>query len=251
MLWAVLLALAIAALTVPASTIPISVNYFSRMNACNKEYGFYFHTAKTSYVLSQDKASILLEAGMKKLNIAGGEPFLYLNLHLESVSIVTKGSKVTGRFLKEYGKYIDVLAVSCDSMDEQTNIKIGRGDGNNVAQLFRIRGWCRKFGFKFKLDTVVCRLNFNEDMFDMVLMVHGENDAEETLRDARRWEITDDEFAVFCKRHSAIFAFISESNRVMASSYLVVGECMRFMDKGSGKMRESESILDGVEKALS
>ncbi|KAK4195426.1 radical S-adenosyl methionine domain-containing protein 2 [Triangularia verruculosa] len=261
------------------SPIPVSVNYFFSRK-CNKECGFCFHTAKTSYVLSQDEAHrglrLLKEAGMDKLNIAGGEPFLYPkflgamlryckeSLHLKSVSIVTNGSKVTENFLKEFGQYIDILAVSCDSMNEKTNIAIGRGDGNNVKQLFRIRDWCRKYNIKFKLNTVVCRLNFNEDMFDMVselapfrwkvfqvLMVRGENDSEDTLRDVRKWETADEEFAVFCDRHRAIPAFIPEDNKVMASSYLLVDEYMRFMDKGSGKLVESESILDvGVEKAL-
>lgn len=282
---------AVAAVTIPLairairrrvkkSTVPVSVNYFFSRK-CNKECGFCFHTAKTSYVLPQDEAHrglrLLREAGMKKLNIAGGEPFLYPkflgamvqfckeSLRLESVSIVTNGSKVTERFLKQYGSCIDVLAVSCDSFDEQTNIKIGRGDGSNVAQLFRIRDWCRKYNIKFKLNTVVCRLNYDEDMVDMVsqlapfrwkvfqvLMVRGENDSEETLRDVRKWEITDEEFDIFCDRHRGIPSFIPENNRVMASSYLLVDEYMRFMDKGSGQMRESESILDvGVEKALS
>jgi radical S-adenosyl methionine domain-containing protein 2 len=261
-------------------TIPVSVNYFFSRK-CNKECGFCFHTAKTSYVLSQDEAHrglrLLREAGMKKLNIAGGEPFLYPKflaamlrycketLRLESVSIVSNGSKITERFLQQHGQYIDVLAVSCDSMNEQTNIAIGRGDGNNVEQLFRIRDWSTKYNIKFKLNTVVCRLNYDEDMADMVtrlapfrwkvfqvLMVSGENDSEQTLRDVRKWEITDDEFALFCDQHKAVPGFIPESNRVMASSYLLVDEYMRFMDKGSGKLVESESILDvGVEKALS
>lgn len=68
----------------------------------------------------------------------------------------------------------------------------------------------------------------------------------------RKWEISDEEFAVFGDRHRAILSFIPEDNRVMASPYLLLDEYMRFMDKGSGKMVESGSILDvGVEKALS
>ena len=264
----------------PIQPIPVSVNYFFSRK-CNKTCGFCFHTAKTSYVLPQASAhrglNLLREAGMQKLNIAGGEPFLYPKflgtlvrhckeaMHLESVSIVTNGSKVTERWLAQWGRYVDVLAVSCDSMNEATNVAIGRGDGNNVQQLFRIRDWCRKYGIKFKLNTVVCRLNYDEDMAAMVrelapfrwkvfqvLMVKGENDSPETLRDVRKWEIGDTEFALFCARHQDVPGFIPESNRVMASSYLLVDEYMRFMDKGSGVMKESESILDvGVEKALS
>ena len=258
----------------------MSVNYFFSRK-CNKTCGFCFHTAKTSYVLSEKEAHhglyLLRKAGMQKLNIAGGEPFLYPkflasmlryckeDLRLESISIVTNGSKVQEKFLKQHGKYIDVLAVSCDSFDEQTNIRIGRGDGNNVQKLFRIRDWCRKYNIKFKLNTVVCRLNYHENMVEVVerlqpfrwkvfqvLMVRGENDSEKALRDVREWEISDAEFKFFCDRHKGIPSFIPENNKVMASSYLLVDEYMRFMDKGSGKMKESESILQvGVEKALS
>lgn len=60
--------------------VPISVNYhFTRK--CNKECGFCFHTAKTSHVATLDEAkrglALLKAAGMRKLNFAGGEPFLY------------------------------------------------------------------------------------------------------------------------------------------------------------------------------
>lgn len=60
--------------------IPISVNYhFTRK--CNKECGFCFHTAKTSHIATPEEAKrglvLLRNAGMRKLNFAGGEPFLY------------------------------------------------------------------------------------------------------------------------------------------------------------------------------
>lgn len=62
------------------NTVPISVNYhFTRR--CNKECGFCFHTAKTSHIASLEDAkrglAMLKTAGMRKLNFAGGEPFLY------------------------------------------------------------------------------------------------------------------------------------------------------------------------------
>jgi sulfatase maturation enzyme AslB (radical SAM superfamily) len=64
----------------PTLKQPLSVNYhFSRK--CNYQCGFCFHTAKTSHVLSlaQAKSGLLKlkEAGMKKINFAGGEPFLF------------------------------------------------------------------------------------------------------------------------------------------------------------------------------
>ena len=63
---------------------------------------------------------------------------------------------------------VDILGVSCDSFDEATNIKIGRGTGENVTQLFRIRDWCSDFGVKLKINTVVCKLNWEEDMSSIV-----------------------------------------------------------------------------------
>ena len=69
-----------------------------------------------------------------------------VDLGLESVSIISNGTKITERWLQKHGKYIDVLGVSCDSFNETTNIEIGRGTGENVTQLFRIRDWCRNLG---------------------------------------------------------------------------------------------------------
>ena len=65
------------------TTTPISVNYhFTRK--CNKTCAFCFHTEKSSDVASQaDMAralTLLKQAGMRKINFAGGEPFLYPDL---------------------------------------------------------------------------------------------------------------------------------------------------------------------------
>ncbi|KAB2100126.1 hypothetical protein AG0111_0g11779 [Alternaria gaisen] len=48
--------------------------------------------------------------------------------------------------------------------DESTNIEIGRGSGDQVSQLYKVASWCEKYGIKFKINTVVCRLNWDEDM---------------------------------------------------------------------------------------
>jgi radical S-adenosyl methionine domain-containing protein 2 len=116
-------------------TKPISVNYhFTRK--CNKTCKFCFHTEKSSHVASEDEMMrglrLLKEAGMRKINFAGGEPFLYPGklgwlcqyckevLGLESVSIITNGTKVTEKWLTQWGGFVDVMGVSCDSFDERT-----------------------------------------------------------------------------------------------------------------------------------
>lgn len=59
--------------------VPISVNYFLHRQ-CNYQCKFCFHTAKNSLVLPLEEAKrglkLLKDAGMKKLNFSGGEPFL-------------------------------------------------------------------------------------------------------------------------------------------------------------------------------
>jgi radical S-adenosyl methionine domain-containing protein 2 len=256
---------------------PISVNYhFTRK--CNYKCGFCFHTAKTSDVASLAEAkqglAMLKDAGMKKLNFAGGEPFLYPKwlgemlrfckeeLDLDSVSIVTNGSHVTKKFLRDYGKYIDILAVSCDSFVEDTNRQIGRGNGAHIQKTKETAQLCREFGIMFKINTVVNRFNFQEDMNEgiqrlnpfrwkcfQVLVVEGENSSQSTLRDARSFVISDLEFKEFCDKHSHNSCFVPEPNNLMKSSYLILDEYLRFFDKDAN--HTSKPILDvGVHAAL-
>ena len=257
-----------------------SVNYHYTRE-CNFNCGFCFHTQKTNFKLPIEKAieglGILKDYGVKKVNFAGGEPFIYPNylgelikkckedLKIEKISIITNGSLVKKNFFEKYGKYIDVFGVSCDSFNKETNIKIGRGRrGDNVKKLFEIRNLCKEYNIKFKLNTVVCNLNKDENMVEnikklnpdrwkcfQVLMVRGENEDATKLRDVRKFQITEEEFNNFVERHKEIECLIPESNSTMKSSYLILDEEMRFLDKGDGEEFCSDSILDvGVEKAL-
>jgi radical S-adenosyl methionine domain-containing protein 2 len=259
---------------------PVSVNYFPSRK-CNYTCGFCFHTETSSFVLTIPEAQrglrLLQEAGMRKLNIAGGEPFLYPKLltellryckeelHIESISIVSNGSKITQKWMRENCQWLDILAVSCDSFNPQTNIKIGRGDdGRNAERLFQIAEWCREFGVKFKLNTVVNTHNWDEDMVAQIeqlapfrwkvfqcLVVAGENDDETRKRDARTFLVTEEQWRTFCDQHKHLECYVPEDNESMASSYLLLDEYMCFLDKGEGMMTKSESILKvGVGEAM-
>jgi radical S-adenosyl methionine domain-containing protein 2 len=254
---------------------PESVNFhYTRL--CNFSCGFCFHTKKSSDKLPIEDAirgcDMLKKAGTRKLNIAGGEPFIYPrylgelikqckeNIKIEKISVITNGSLVKKDFFEKFGKYIDVFGVSCDSFDKETNIKIGRGKkGENVQKLLEIRELCKQYGIKFKLNTVVCNYNKDENMVKnikklnpdrwkvfQVLMVKGENEDKVT-----KFQITNEEFKQFVERHKEIKCMVAESNDNMKSSYLILDEKMRFLDKGDGDEICSQSILEvGVEKAL-
>jgi radical S-adenosyl methionine domain-containing protein 2 len=219
----------------------------------------------------------LKDAGMKKINFAGGEPFLYPkflgqlvqyckeDLKLESVSIVSNGSTITEGWMQQYGSYLDILAISCDSFVEDTNVKIGRGNGAHINNVFKCRDLCEKYGIKFKLNTVVNAYNWHEDMNEwisklnpcrwkvfQVLILKGENSGTgNDKRDGREFIITDQQFQQFVDRHRSQAALVPESNSKMKDSYLILDEKMRFLNCTGNKKEPSESILDvGVDRAL-
>lgn len=215
---------------------------------------------------------ILAGAGMKKLNIAGGEPFLYpeylgslLNYaHSQlgvATSVISNASPITEAWLQEYGKYVDVLGVSCDSFVPETNLKIGRYSSElsgklHLEKIFQVKDWAKKYGIRLKLNTVVNRLNLNEDMNDSVrkldpfrwkvfqcLVLEGENSGDRDLRDARALTVTDEEFSDFLSRHSDQPSMIPENNSLMMSSYILLDEKMRWLDCSNGEKRVGDSIL--------
>lgn len=263
--------------------IPRSVNYhFTRQ--CNYKCGFCFHTAKNSFVLPIEDAKrglkMLKEAGMEKINFSGGEPFIHKrgefvgeltryckkDLEMQSVSVVCNGSLVTERWFSKYGEFLDIMAVSCDSFDEEKNRQIGRhqsGKGN-LKCLQNIRDWCKKYRVAFKINTVVNTFNFDEDMTERIkelapvrwkvfqcLLIEGENCGTDALRQAQKFVISDDQFNRFVERHSKLPCLVPESNEKMQNSYLILDEWMRFLDCRSGAKTPSKSLLDvGVEDAI-
>ena len=96
--------------------------------------------------------------------------------------------------MEEYGYYLDILAVSCDSFNEDTNEKIGRrakvkcmhrkaiilcklgqvgiskfsqGRNDHLQIVSGVRDLCEEFNVMFKLNTVVNRFeNFLDSVKD-------------------------------------------------------------------------------------
>ncbi|KAF8651912.1 hypothetical protein AX16_004557 [Volvariella volvacea WC 439] len=272
--------------------VPLSVNYFPSRQ-CNYSCKFCFHTATSSTILSLEMAkhglTLLAQSGMKKLNISGGEPFLHpkfigelikfakKDLGLESTGIICNGSKVTLGWLEKYGEYLDIMGVSCESFDDETNELIGRREegratgastgGKRVMhknKVFQIADWCRDRGIMFKLNKVVNRYNWEEDMNDSIealdpfrwkvfqtLLLEGENIGPKALRDAREMVVTKEEFQAFLDRHSTQTCLVPEDNDAMENSYLLLDEHMRFLNCKGGKKVPGRSILDvGVQTAL-
>mmetsp|Transcript_2376 Transcript_2376/g.5639 ORF Transcript_2376/g.5639 Transcript_2376/m.5639 type:complete len:628 (+) Transcript_2376:22-1905(+) len=267
--------------------VPRSVNWhYTRQ--CNYSCKFCFHTAKTSFFLPATAAGMeeakeclrrLRRCGMEKMNFSGGEPFLHpkelgelcrfckQDLVLPSVSIVSNGSKITERWLQDFGRYVDILAVSCDSFHEETNFKTGRGKGSHIQQLEAVRQWCEAEEVLFKVNTVVNALNVDEDMAEGIrrlrpirwkvfqcLLLEGENAGEEALRDAKKLTVSSEQFSAFLQRHKEIQCLVPEDNEKMKDSYLILDEEMRFLNCTGGAKRPTASlrhvpIVDAVRDA--
>ncbi|KAG8873669.1 Radical S-adenosyl methionine domain-containing protein 2 [Tulasnella sp. 331] len=276
-----------------------ALNHFRLHRRCNYECEFCFHTTKSTFILPLDQGKaglrLLTQTGMKKLNISGGEPFLnprYIgeifkfckeDLQLEACSVVCNGSKVTEKWMDEYGRYLDVMAISCDSFVPETNAKQGRGDKvdvegeGHISNVRDVVALCKRHGIKVKINSVITINNWDEDMNEpiaelapfrwkvfQVLLLDGENTGSATgsIRDARHLTITTEQFKAFVDRHRSQACLVPEDNDAMRDSYLQMDEKMRhvfgfyiaveiFMNCRDGGKTAGASILDvGVQEAL-
>ena len=125
----------------PVIATASTVNYHL-LEACNMSCGFCFATFSDipkEYGLKRDGAlavvDALCKAGFRKVNFAGGEPTLRrwlpdLIKRAKSygviTSIVTNGSRIGEEWLDGLGDSLDMIALSIDSVDAETQRKIGR-----------------------------------------------------------------------------------------------------------------------------
>lgn len=217
----------------------------------------------------------LADLGFQKLTFAGGEPTLCSWLSDLIVTakqaglttmIVTNGSKLTDSFLRDNNKHLDWIAISVDSLNADTNIKTGRAiSGNTSLQAdyyFSLADRIKQHGYGFKVNTVVSRLNFNENMSDFiryskpkrwkvfqVLPIVGQNDLH--IDD---FKISDEQFQFFVSSHSNLNDFttlVPENNSEMKGSYAMVDPAGRFYDNAKGTHNYSKPILEvGAKQAI-
>ncbi len=214
---------------------------------------------------------LLREAGTEKINFAGGEPTLcpYLGeLLVQSrqlgftTSIVTNGARLP-QLLNQYSSYIDWVALSVDSADEETQKNLGRGQGNHVQKSIELFDSLHEYQIRVKLNTVVTRWNYQENMsafvrrvrperwkIFQVLLVNGQNN-----RSVNNLLISTEQFEEFTKRHQPLadegFKLVTETNELMRGSYVMIDPLGRFFSDAKGHHEYSLPILEvGVDSAL-
>ena len=252
----------------------ITVNWHLEKD-CNYKCKFcYAHFSKVKTNLSLHEGYKLLEEiknnNIYKINFAGGEPLLNKNIGEFikfskdmglKTSIISNASRMTNSWLMKYGRYLDQIGISCDSLDNDTNTNIGRGFGNHVEiterALTRINKMNNDFDLNIqtKLNTVVLRDNHLEDWNKFILKnnvqrwkvfkilkIVGENDH---VYD--EISINDNDFYNFIKRHQGLQdknILIKEDNNDMESSYIMISPDGKFYQNHNNKYIYSDNILD-------
>lgn len=122
-------------------------------------------------------------ADVTEFNIAGGEPMLYPGLtelvkYIRSkgvkASLITNGSLMDEEWIKNYSGLYETIGFSVNSLDDETNRKIGRCDRSGKTmpsgRIVELCGLIRKYapGCRIKINTVVSALNKDEAMSDFI-----------------------------------------------------------------------------------
>ena len=261
-----------------------TVNYHL-WKSCNMSCGFCFATfldlpPKGVSHLSQDNSigliTLVAEAGFRKINFAGGEPTLCswlpeLIRHAKSLdlatSVVSNGSNITKAWLDDLASSLDMLAISIDSVNSERQRKIGRVVNGKQpmaeSKYLGIGESAKAHGIRLKVNTVVNRLNVDEDFRAFIramgperwkifqaLPVEGQNDHR-----FDEYAVTRDEFDLYVQRNRPVerkgIRVVPENNEAMTGSYLMIDPLGRFFDNTKGEHTYSSPILEvGVERAL-
>lgn len=207
---------------------------------------------------------LLREAGCEKLTFAGGEPTLHP--HFSEIlaearglgfvtCVVTNGARLA-KVLEHQASDLDWVGFSVDSAREEVQAALGRGNGDHIQKTLELVDAVRSRGIPIKLNTVVTRLAWEEDLSELVrricparwkafqvLYVEGQNDGsvDDLLIDA-------DQFRAFVERHDHLaaegLAPIAENNDAMTDSYAMIDPMGRFYGDSNGRHVESALILD-------
>jgi len=247
------------------SFIP-SVNYHL-WEPCNMRCAFCFATfqdVKNSilpkHLPKQEAISVVQEIaayGFQKITFVGGEPTLcpWLSELIYTAkkagmvtTIVTNDTRLTDAFLNQNKNHLDWIAISVDSLLETTNIKTGRAViGKKVLSqeaYLSLAIKVKSMGFKLKINTVVNRENFKEDLrmflkvvqpkrwkVLQVLPIIGQNDD----------KISEEQFQYFLNTHKDIPFLVPENNTAVKGSYVMLDPAGRLFDNFNGKHQYSSN----------
>jgi radical S-adenosyl methionine domain-containing protein 2 len=214
-----------------------------------------------------DVVEKLADAGFRKINFAGGEPFLApwlgrLVKHAKGLgmttSVVTNGSYFDRAEDLAVLESLDWLALSVDSVVPDTLRQLGRVKAHQPIAEDRYLEICRAVhaaGVKLKINTVVTSVNRDERLDGFIraarplrwkVMQVLPVDSPDTRIDAGLL-ISDRQFKKFVRNNRKAWRggvrVVGETNKDMIGSYVMVDPAGRFYTNVDGTYRYSDPIL--------
>ncbi len=265
-----------------------SVN-FHLWQPCNFRCKFCFDTfqdVKSTLLpkghLSKEKAFELInaisQAGFKRISFCGGEPTLCpwlpeLIAYSKSLrlytNLITNGYRLIEdnySLLNKIENQIDCITLSIDSLNPETNNKIGRsliGKYPLTEMQYRelILG-IKSRNILLRINTVVCKYNYQENFSEFVadimpsrwkimkaISMQGQND-----EFVDEFSLADEEFKNFVSNNEGIHDSIEiavRSNVTENKNYYLIDPAGRFFDDALGKHIYTNSILEvGILQAV-
>jgi len=248
---------------------------FHVIKSCNMKckYCFaQFNDCNANMINKADAKSIIAsikEKGFEKITFSGGEPLLlpYLPELIKyskdiglTTMLVTNGSLLSEEILHSLKGKLDWIGLSIDSLDNNTNHKLGVCYSNKTINYRELIKSIQKYSYRLKINTVVSRYNYNSSELGrfieevkperwkvmQALEIEGEND-----KYSKDYLITEEEFSLFKKENMVNEdLMIPENNQDMKGTYVMISPNGRFFTNRNGDIRYSKPITEvGLEKA--
>ena len=215
-----------------------------------------------------------LKGTFERINFVGGEPTIHpdlIDLMIKAkemgfkVTLVTNGYRMIKDpiFAERVLDIVDGIGISVDSINEETNKKIGRCHCHQIISKEEYVNLCKKIkkhNLPLKINTVVSKTNLEEDFSEFYSVVNPDRIKMfqvlvpnlPTKRDYSEFLISDEEYSVFVKKHQTKgYNIVAESNELMIGAYFMLNAAGCFENNEKGF--ESKCILSNdmsVKKAL-
>ncbi|MDP3274805.1 MAG: viperin family antiviral radical SAM protein [Deltaproteobacteria bacterium] len=250
------------------SVFPKAIN-FHLLRECNAKCRYCFATFRETHGrLSTDDALAVMAsvraAGGQKMNFVGGEPTLHPDIERLvceaksmgfTTSIVSNGKRLARLLASSAGAALDWVGLSVDSATDEGNAAVGRGGPGYTQQIVDLATQAQGLGARVKLNTVVTKVNVDEDMHTLIRQIAPERwKVFQALRVEGQNEtrigpllVTAEEFARFVARHQGLnreqIPLVAEDNDAMTDSYAMIDPLGRFFGNTRGVHSVGRPIL--------
>lgn len=229
-------------------------------------------TSLADYFLSPNPIQQQLGYQSVRLNFAGGEPLLLKQRFIDALdyaihlgfdtSIISNGHLITDEFIAQHGHKLQMIGISYDACDLDTQQQIGRATtSGRVLSPERLNSIFQQIKAaspktELKINTVVNQFNVEKDF--NVLMETLQPNKWKVLRVLPVFDsiqtISDQQFDAFVERHQTVSHLMSvENNDSMTNSYLMLSPDGAFFQNGNGSdgyFKSRPLIRTPIETAL-